>query len=60
VRQARGGLGLAAEAGQERRVVRVLREQDLDGYAAGEQAVVALVDLGHPTRAEQPAQLVAA
>jgi hypothetical protein len=58
VRQAGGCLGLAAEALEEGGVVGVLGEQDLDGDPAGEQPVVAFVDLGHPAGAQQPANLV--
>jgi hypothetical protein len=53
------GLGLTAEAGHERRVGGELREQDLDGHQAIEQAVAREVDLGHAAAAHPAVQFVA-
>ena len=56
----RGGrLGLAAEAGLERRVLGEVGAQDLHGDATTEPQVAALVHLGHATAADDVTDLVA-
>ena len=53
------GLGLAAEPGQECGVAGQVRAQHLDGDGAPEAGVLAGVDLGHATPADEAADLVA-
>ena len=50
--EARCGLGLAAEALDERRVAEVAREQDLDGDVPAEGEVLAQIHIGHAAAAE--------
>src|SRR6185312_8786035 len=56
--QPRRGLGLAAEAGQERRVAGEVGAQHLDRHGASEPGVMAGMDLGHSAAADQPTDLV--
>src|SRR5690606_22602871 len=58
--ESRGGLGLAAEPGQEGGVPGEVGAQDLDRDRAPQPQVVADVHLGHTATADQLADLVAA
>ncbi len=55
-----GGLGLAVEAGQIRRVFDAVLGQHLDGHAALHQHVLGQVDAAHPAGAQVVQQLVLA
>ena len=59
VREVGGRLGLTAEALDEGAVDGELREEDLEGDRAVEQAVPCAVDLRHPTSRDEVGQLVA-